>query len=340
MRITLVLALLLSLVSCTEKLELKVLQFNIWQEGTVIDGGFDAVVNEIIRTDADFITLSEVRNYDGTRFSDRIVAALKQKGETYHSFFSHDSGVISRFPLVDSMTVFPLKNDQGSIYKLVADVKGNKVSVYTAHLDYRNCAYYDVKGYNGSSWEPQAPVMNVDSVLVLNRRSVRDDAIIAFIKDAAKDIANGNLIILGGDFNEPSHLDWIEETKNSLDHQGLIIPWDVSTLLDAAGYKDSYRTKYPNPLTHPGITYPADTPASPINKLTWAPKADERERIDFIHYYPDRRLELLESVVVGPSGSIERNKRVQNSSEDKFIEPIGIWPTDHKALLTTFVLSY
>ena len=33
----------------TKELSLNVLQFNIWQEGTIVAGGFDAIIDEIIR---------------------------------------------------------------------------------------------------------------------------------------------------------------------------------------------------------------------------------------------------------------------------------------------------
>jgi hypothetical protein len=43
--------------------ELKVLQWNIWQEGTMVPGGYEAIVSEIARLEPDFVTFSEVRNY-------------------------------------------------------------------------------------------------------------------------------------------------------------------------------------------------------------------------------------------------------------------------------------
>ena len=66
--------------SCSSSRDLSMLQFNIWQEGTMIPGGFDAIADEIARLEPDFIMLSEVRNYRDTRFCDRIVNALKKKG--------------------------------------------------------------------------------------------------------------------------------------------------------------------------------------------------------------------------------------------------------------------
>lgn len=320
--------------------DLRVLQFNIWQEGTVIEGGFDAVADEIIRSDADFVTLSEVRNYHGTRFCDRITEALQKRGQTYYSFYSDDSGLLSRYPITDSLTVYPLNDDRGSMYKLLTRVDGHEIAVYTAHLDYRNCAYYDARGYDGNDWHKlDRPVADVEELLRLNRLSVRDDAVKCFLREAEKDREAGRLVLLGGDFNEPSHLDWNEATRNLRDHRGMAVPWDVSSMLEKAGYRDTYREKYPDPVTHPGFTCPADCPHVGVEKLAWAPDADERDRIDYIFYRPDSRLELTDVVLVGPKGDILRNRRVTEQTHDKIVEPQGVWPTDHKAVLATFRLK-
>lgn len=318
---------------------IRVLQFNIWQEGTTVPGGFEAVADEIARSNADFVMLSEVRNYKNTRFCDRIIEALQKRGQTYYSFYSDDSGLLSRYPLTDSATVFPLKNDQGSVYKAITKIGRKEIAIYTAHLDYRNCAYYDVRGYNGSTWQKQAPVTNVDSILYLNRLSQRDDAITLFIKEAAKDRLAGRIVFLGGDFNEPSHLDWIEANKNLYDHHGAVVPWDVSTMLYNAGYKDVYRKIFPDPLTHPGFTYPSDNEKMEVSKLTWAPDADERERIDFIYYYPDKKLIPQKVWILGPSKSIVNSRREEDGKKDVFLTPSGTWPTDHKAVLAEFILK-
>lgn len=319
-----------------EELTFKVLQFNIWQEGTVVPGGFEAVADEIVRSDADFVTLSEVRNYHGTRFCDRIVQALQQRGATYYSFYSEDSGLLSRYPITDSLTIYPLKDDRGSLYKAVTRIGQTEVALYTAHLDYRNCAYYDVRGYNGNTWEKEEPVTDPDSVIYLNRRSVRDDAIRQFLAAAEQDRQAGRIVLLGGDFNEPSHRDWTEATASMRDHHGLIIPWDVSSLLEQAGYIDAYRACYPDPVTHPGFTCPADCPDIDIQRLIWSPEADDRDRIDFIFYAPHEGLTLQSANLIGPRGDILRGKRVTEQSADSITPPLGVWPTDHKAVLATF----
>ena len=117
--IYLLLLIALGLSSCQQEKTFKVLQFNIWQEGAVVKGGFDAIADEIVRSNADFVTLSEVRNYHQTRFCDRIVEALQQRGQTYYSFYTEDSGLLSRYPITDSTTVYPLNDDRGSMYKAI-----------------------------------------------------------------------------------------------------------------------------------------------------------------------------------------------------------------------------
>ncbi len=326
-----------TLLSCGSERKLKFLQLNIWQEGTVVEQGYEALVDELVRVDADFVMLSEVRNYNGTNFARRITESLRERGKTYYSFYSYDSGLLSRYPIIDSAAVFPERNDHGSMYKLVADVDGRRYAVYTAHLDYLSCAYYDVRGYDGNNWnELPQPLTDIDSILQKNVASKRDDVIRCFLADAAGERARGSRIFLGGDFNEPSHLDWCASTAQTADHQGLVIPWTVTTLLEESGYSDTYREIFPDPLTHPGYTYPADTPGAEVKLLTWAPKADERERIDYIFYMPDEGLTLRDVKILGPRGCIIRGERHEEKSSDPVVEPLGVWPTDHKGLIAEF----
>lgn len=315
--------------------EITVLQWNIWQEGNVVPGGYDAIVEEIARIQPDFVTFSEVRNYNQTRFNDRIVASLREKGLDYFSFYSYDSGLLSRYPIIDSLTVYPEKDDHGSIYKLTAEVNNRKIAVYTGHLDYLNCAYYYVRGYDGSSWKEVPKPNSVDEVLTVNVASLRDDAIDAFLLEAKKDLEKGHCVIIGGDFNEPSHLDWTKAMADLYDHNGMVIPWTVSTSLTDAGFKDGYRVVWPDPLSHPGFTYPSDNKLMDISKLTWAPNADERERIDFI-YYQGKGMKAIDAKVYGPASSIVRNERVDETSQDPFLLPAGVWPTDHKGVWMKF----
>lgn len=319
--------------------EIKVLQMNIWQEGTMVKGGFEAIADEISRLEPDIVMFSEVRNYHGKMFISRILHALKERGKTYYGENSPlDVGILSKYLIEKQAPNRPSEGDAGSVLKARIRINGQTVVVYSAHLDYTHYACYLPRGYSGVTWKKlDTPVTDRIKVEKANRESMRDEAIFHFIEDSKKE--KGNIILLGGDFNEPSHLDWNEKTKDLWDHHGTIVRWDCSTMLMEAGFKDAYRTKYPNPVTHPGFTFPSDNKGVPEQKLSWAPEADERDRIDFIYYMPSKRIKLKDAVIVGPAQSIIRGKRMEENSNDRFIEPLNVWPTDHKAVMVIFCIK-
>lgn len=321
--------------------QISILQMNIWQEGTIVQGGFDAIADEVVRLKPDIVLFSEVRNYEGKQFIPRILQAISERGEQYYGESSKlDVGILSKYKITEQRPNYPLDNDAGSVLKATIQIENNTVVVYSAHLDYTHYACYLPRGYSGVTWKKlDAPVLDNDAVQKANKESLRDEAIEGVIADAMQEKAKGNLVFLGGDFNEPSHLDWAENTKNLYDHQGTVIRWDCSVMLYENGFKDSFREVYPNPVTHPGFTFPSDNVGVGTDKLSWAPDADERDRIDFIYFIPDKRLKLISSSVVGPSKSIIRGQRAEEEGKDTFILPASTWPTDHKAVLSTFRLK-
>lgn len=320
-------------------MELKVLQMNIWQEGTMVKGGFDAIADEVARLEPDIVMFSEVRNYHGKMFIPRILHALKERGKTYYGKNSPlDVGVLSKYPIEEQAPNCPSEEDAGSVLKTRIRINGKTVVVYSAHLDYTHYACYLPRGYSGVTWKKlDAPVTDGLEVEKANRESMRDEAIHHFIEDSKKE--KGSIILLGGDFNEPSHLDWNEKTKDLWDHHGAVVRWDCSTMLAKAGFKDAYRTKFPNPMTHPGFTFPSDNELVAEQKLSWAPDADERDRIDFIYFKPLKGMKVKDAVIVGPSKSIVRSVRTEENSSDRFVTPLGVWPTDHKAVMVTFYIK-
>ncbi|WP_430809918.1 MULTISPECIES: endonuclease/exonuclease/phosphatase family protein [unclassified Carboxylicivirga] len=316
------------------------MQFNIWQEGTVVEKGYPAILDEVIRLEADVIALSEVRNYKGEILADRLVNDFNKRGYTFYSQKSQDSGILSRYPILSQEDLYPVKNDQGSVTKALIDINGTVLAFYSAHLDYRHCALYLPRSYDGTTWKKlDKPVTDTALIAAYNNQSMRDEAIRAIIADASEEREKGRLVMLGGDLNEPSHLDWVSATKDRYDHNGVVMQWPNTKTLEKAGFIDAYRQQYPNVLTHPGFTYPADNPLVDIKKLAWSPDADDRDRIDYIFYQADKRLKLRDISIVGPRGSIARNRRVTEDTQDPIILPDGTWPTDHKAILATFILA-
>lgn len=303
----------------------------------MVEGGFEAIANEIAHYQPDIVMLSEVRNYRGTRFCDRITEALAARGLEYHSFYSTDTGLLSRTEISDSTVIFPYVGDHGTVHKLVTEINGHRVAAYTAHLDYQNDTYYEVRGYDGIRWQPMEPLTDVDELTRRNLLSLRDEAARAAMDDIAREREKGSLVFLAGDLNEPSGQDWTVETADSADHHGVVIDWPSVRILLDGGLVDAYRAVYPNPQTHPGYTYPSSNPLAPVSKLSWAPTADERERIDYVFYVPDPRLMLIGAEIIGQQEDIIRSERTATEWGRRDITPpSGIWPSDHRAVLARF----
>ncbi|MBD1433667.1 endonuclease/exonuclease/phosphatase family protein [Sphingobacterium sp. DN00404] len=319
--------------------QIKVLQINAWHAATAVPNGFNGLLGIIEQTDADIVLLSETKNHDNNVIN-KLVDTLQLLGKTYYAETSDGSaGLISKYP-IESANTCCASAAQGSMAKAYIPVGGQKLVVYSAHLDYKHYECYLPRGYSGVSWKKIAsPVDNADSILEANRLSERDESISAFLKDAKVEIEKGNLVLLGGDFNEPSHLDWQADTKDLRDHNGLVINWDCSVMLSQMGMVDSYRQKFPDAVKYPGFTFPSANNAVAVDKLTWAPEADERDRIDFIYYYPNSAWSLINVSIVGPEETVVRGKVKKKDSEDSFIVPNDVWPSDHKGNLATFMIE-
>lgn len=339
----LLICLFLGKIHAKEEIDFKVLQLNLWHEGSKVPDGYRGILDVLDRTDADVVFLCEIRDFDGNQFMPRILKDLKKRGKYYYGeTLGLSVGILSKFK-PDSITkccIVP-GDEHRAMLKARITIAERPVCFYSCHLDYRHYECYLPRGYSGTTWEKiAAPVTDEDSVLKANRLSFRDESIRTFIQDAQTEIAAGYSVVVGGDFNEPSHLDWQSDTKDLYDHHGAVVRWDCSVMLYEAGFKDAYREKYPDPVNYPGFTFPAGNKRAEeakLEKLAWAPEADERDRIDFIYYYSvNDALSLQESVLVGPSETVLRGKIVENDSKDPFFVPQGIWPTDHKGNLTTF----
>ncbi|HMP78041.1 MAG TPA: alkaline phosphatase D family protein [Pirellulaceae bacterium] len=84
-------------------------------------------------------------------------------------------------------------------------------------------------------------------------------------------------LVVGGDWNCPSDLDWTEATGVPTKYRRAL-PLPVSRLVRGAGFMDTYRTVHPDPLTEPGNTW---TPMWDVDPETG--QADPPERIDRIY---------------------------------------------------------
>lgn len=311
---------------------LRVMQLNVWNSGYGVPGARVMIGDEIKKHRPDIVFLCECVK---DRIVDDLLAQLKSADLQYYgSRLDGANQVISRFPIVQE-ALLP------SAYKAVLNPdNGQKIVAYSVHLNYRNYACYLPRGYSGETWKKLSePVTDLEKIVAMNLASGRPEAIRAITADAREHIATGDIVVLGGDFNEPSWRDWGEETKNLYDHNGTVISWHSTALLEKNGFRDSYRELYPNPVTHPGFTYPCDNSAVSAGRLSWAPEADERDRIDFIFYHPGK-LKLERVILLGPQGMIKHGERDLTPTADPVSSPKdGRWPSDHRGNLADFVYS-
>lgn len=329
-----------------EQTALKVFQVNLWHEGTKVPDGYQAILNVIDEVDADVVFLCEIRNRDdATGLIPRLKNDLAKRGKDYYGgTLGLSVAIISKFKPESMEKCAVVPGDEGrAMLRALVNIDGQPISLYACHLDYTHYECYMPRGYSGTSWKKiSAPITDEQEVLAANRLSYRDESIAVFVETAQKDIAAGIPVIMGGDFNEPSHLDWQKNTKDLFDHNGAVINWDCSVMLHDAGFIDAYRQMYPNAAKYPGFTFPAGNRVAEkakLEKLAWAPEADERDRIDFIYYHPAAKLiRLQDCILVGPTETVLRGKISDPDSHDKFFTPAGTWPTDHKGNLAVFRL--
>ena len=134
-----------------------------------------------------------------------------------------------------------------------------------------------------------------------------------------------------------SFRDWTPEMSSEFGHNGYTVQWPVTTMLERDGFKDMWRTVYPDPMRNPGITYPSDVPSLPADKICWAPKADDRDRIDFL--FGSAGVEPVEAFLLGPRTSMCRSVRVKETDSDSIADVSDKWFSDHKGVMVKFVVS-
>ena len=123
-------------------------------------------------------------------------------------------------------------------------------------------------------------------------------------------------ILVLGDFNEPSHLDWTEAAAKAGRHP-IKVAYPTSTEMAKAGFSDSYRKIYPDEMKNPGITW------SPAYKV--GDPRTHHDRIDFV-YFKGKGLEVKDVKILGES--------IENA--DIVVRP---YPSDHRALVASFKIS-
>ena len=211
----------------------------------------------------------------------------KDAGYTYSWRGSSNLSIHSKYPIIDTIEIFRPFNS----HAVIIDVDGTSILFVNLWLHYLPDYFQDII------------TMTPDS-LIQGEGTSRLQEITSIINcvDSLENKLNMP-VILGGDFNSGSHLDWIERTKES--HYGKIVEWPVSKLMAERGYTDSFREAHPDPLE--------------TMQGTWGFLSDDiiSDRIDFIYYKGSKLSTRQSKIVMGDP-------------------PGGFFNSDHRAILSIF----
>lgn len=128
-------------------------------------------------------------------------------------------------------------------------------------------------------------------------------------------------IIMAGDFNSHSHLDWTVAAGGWHGHLGRAVPWSVSSQMSAVGFRDVFRVLYPDPAANYGATFPVPG--------VMAEHPRPFLRLDYV-YAAGRRLKPVSFEVI--AGDYHRPFVWKGRSFSAF-------PSDHAAVLASFAVD-
>jgi endonuclease/exonuclease/phosphatase family metal-dependent hydrolase len=231
--------------NASEPIELRILSFNVWYGGEQVS--LDQVVHVIRTVNADIVALQEP---DGN-----TVRIARAAGYPYVDVRRH---LLSRVPLFDSgsgeltetgsqpYSITGLDPDALHAWALVAP--GRVIAVGNTHL----------------SSERFGPDLLHEGRSVAEVMASEGEKRIPEVRPLARGFgrlaAAGVPLVLAGDFNSASHLDWTAAAGRKARPPRAAFEWPVTRLLADAGLTDSYRSAHPDPVARPGHTF---TPGYP-----------------------------------------------------------------------------
>lgn len=164
-----------------------------------------------------------------------------------------------------------------------------------------------------------APYISSSEQAVRYARRTRMAALNALLRDlaaATSEHGAADLVLVTGDFNEPSWRDW-SEAAVAAGLQPMTVPWPLTQALEANGFTDAWRSIYPDVVARPGFTW------SP--RITAATRDDHRDRIDFV-FVRGAAAAVESAAVVGEAAA----------TADIVVNP---WPSDHRAVVARILLG-
>jgi endonuclease/exonuclease/phosphatase family metal-dependent hydrolase len=285
--------------------ELRAMSWNLWHGGSQVRGGREKQLKFLLDRDVDVVGLQETSSTSARELAEALGWDHYQAGS--------DLGIISRYPIV-SRGPLPAESGMPAVSARIALDERHEVALWNVHLGYTPYGPYDACF---GKW-------SVERLMEREAESKRTGQIQQIMSAMSGDLADARRtpVLLLGDFNAPSHLDWTPATQRCGYES---VAWPTSVLPERAGMRDSYREAHPDPVAAPGITwspiYTTFTGGYGHDGHTGEP--EPLDRIDFVHYKGDLRVKASEAVVEGAPTPIPNHQD-------------NAWTSDHAAVLTTF----
>ncbi|ETN40027.1 uncharacterized protein HMPREF1541_04302 [Cyphellophora europaea CBS 101466] len=297
---------------------LAVMSYNTWMGGTHVHNYHEKQLRFILESGADIIGLQEAAA------GDHVVRLSEGLG--WHYWQSNRSvGILSRYPIVEEygevdpvdVPVEETKISPGGGVRIGLNGESkakSEVNVWSAHLSYQPYGPYDFCFDN----------MTEEEVLEREGFSGRPGQMQGILTRLESQLADSSNVpvILVGDMNAPSHLDWIEALREKNCGIADNYPWPTSILPTDAGLIDSFRVAHADAAREQCLSW---SPIYPFNEgSTGAP--EPQDRIDFVYGTAELRVQSSECLVAG-------EPRPVPDHED------NEWTSDHLAVLTHYRLS-
>ena len=277
-----------------------VLTLNLWHGGDAGKRPLEDTLRVLQKAAPDAVCFQEARGLAEGR-PDNAAALSARMGWSYMAF-SGGRGVATRHR-------FAGRTRHAAIVELPS---GRQVHVASVHLPAAPYQPYQLAGiaYEGGRF------ISTEAEAIAEAKAARLANLEALLEDLEDALDDDAPVVVAGDFNEPSHLDWTESAARA-GACPLAVRWPGSTLLEQAGLQDAWRGLHPDPLAWPGHTW---TPTTRQDD----PK-DRHDRIDRVHHR-GAGLRPMRVKVVGES----------SATSDLVVLP---WPSDHRGVLVSFLAT-
>jgi endonuclease/exonuclease/phosphatase family metal-dependent hydrolase len=278
---------------------LRVMTFNLWQGGEEGKQPLAQTIEVIKAAKADLVGLQETAGIErGGKKPDNARRIAEQLGWDYVDQ-GGGTGVISRFKITG--------HTEQKLGVRVGLPSGKAVWLFNVHFAHAPYQPYQLLKIPYAD----APFIETAEQAVVEARKARGQQVKALLGETKKVSDGKTPVLITGDFNEPSLLDW---TKSVVFEGGcpMAVRWPTTASVHDAGFVDAYREIHPDPVKRPGYTW---TPITSEDD----PK-DRHDRIDFV--FAGRGVKVTAAEVVG-----ERADRAEI-----VVKP---YPSDHRAVVAT-----